>query len=430
VNIVVIGTGYVGLTTAACLSALGHRVVGVDIDKSKLDRIANGDMPIYEIGLRKLVLESLSNGKLRLSSDSCHEVESADFVFLCLPTPMGDNGSADLSAIVFTVNQIREHLPPDVIIVNKSTVPVGSTKMISQLLDNEFAIVSNPEFLREGSAVYDFMNPDRIVIGSDKNEASELVAKIYEDIDCPFVFTDSISAECLKYMSNAFLAVKLSFVNQAAVFCHNSGADVIDVMRGLSLDPRIGSSFLSPGPGWGGSCFPKDTHALSVSASSVSAPMTIVEESIRTNEAHIHRASELINDVARHSNIPNPKIAMLGIAFKANTDDVRDSPAVAVIEYVSNSFKNIAAFDPIASKSRIDHFRVASLDEAIENSDIVVILTEWDHFRNLDPLHLRKKMKSNMIVDLRYILDRHEFQKHGFSLFSLGRKNLSPSFSL
>ena len=421
-NITVIGTGYVGLTTGACLSALGHNVICVDIDQIKIDRIANGDMPIYETGLRDMVLESLSNGRLSLSSDSKVAVRSADFIFLCLPTPMGDNGSADLSAIVGAIGQIAGHLPNDVVIVNKSTVPVGSTKMISQLLDDKFAVVSNPEFLREGSSIHDFMNPDRIVIGSENKESGRAVAKIYQGISCPFVFTDSISAECIKYMANAFLAVKLSFVNQAAVFCHHSDADIIDVMRGLSMDPRIGSSFLSPGPGWGGSCFPKDTHALSVSALAVSAPMTIVDESIRVNEDHICRTSDLIMQIASHSNVVNPKIAMLGIAFKANTDDVRDSPAVSIIDQVSKKYTNIAAFDPIASSSPIDHFRVYSIDEAITDSDILVILTEWQHFQELEPYALRQKMKGNTIVDARYILDRQKFQKHGFTLFSLGRK--------
>jgi UDPglucose 6-dehydrogenase len=421
-KITVIGTGYVGLTTGACLSALGHNVICVDIDQIKLERIANGDMPIYETGLQDIVFESLSNGRLSLSSDSRIAVRSADFIFLCLPTPMGDNGSADLSAIVGAITEIAEHLPSEVIIVNKSTVPVGSTRMISRLLDDKFAVVSNPEFLREGSSVHDFMNPDRIVIGSENIESCRAVAKIYQGISCPVVFTDSISAECIKYMANAFLAVKLSFVNQAAVFCHHSDADIIDVMHGLSLDPRIGSSFLSPGPGWGGSCFPKDTHALSVSALAVSAPMTIVDESIRVNEDHICRISELIIEIASQLNVVNPKIAMLGIAFKANTDDVRDSPAVSVIEQVSKKFTNIASFDPIASSSRIDNFRVYSIDEAITDSDVLVILTEWQNFQELEPSALRQKMKGNTIVDARYILDRQKFQKHGFNMVSLGRK--------
>lgn len=422
-KITVIGTGYVGLTTGACLSALGHKVICVDIDQVKLDRIANGDMPIYEIGLQDIVLKSLLNGRLLLSVDARVAVQSADFVFLCLPTPMKSDGSADLSAIIGVVNQIAKHLPNEVIIVNKSTVPVGSTKTISRLLDDKFTVVSNPEFLREGSAVHDFMNPDRIIIGSENNESGKAVAKIYETMNCPVVFTDSISAECIKYMANAFLAVKLSFVNQAAFFCHNSGADIIDVMRGLSMDPRIGSSFLSPGPGWGGSCFPKDTHALSASAIAVSAPMTIVDESILVNENHIRKVSDLIIEIAIRLNVANPKIAMLGIAFKANTDDVRDSPAVSVIDQVSKKFTNIAAFDPFASSSRIDHFRVYSIDEAIADSDILVILTEWKQFQELKPSVLRQKqMKGDTIVDARYIFDRKEFQKQGFNLFSLGRK--------
>ena len=421
-NITVIGTGYVGLTTGACLSALGHNVICVDIDQTKLGRIANGDMPIYETGLRDIVLKSLSNGRLSLSSDSKVAVRSADFIFLCLPTPMADCGTADLSAIISAINQIAGHLPNDVVIVNKSTVPVGSTKMISQMLGDKFAVVSNPEFLREGSSIHDFMNPDRIVIGSDNKESGRAVAKIYQGISCPIVFTDSISAECIKYMANAFLAVKLSFVNQAAVFCHNSNADIIEVMHGLSMDPRIGSLFLSPGPGWGGSCFPKDTHALSVSALAVAAPMTIVDEAIRANEDHICRTSDLIVEIAGQSNMGNPKIAILGIAFKSNTDDVRDSPAVAVIDQVSKKYTNIQAFDPIASSSPIDRFRVYSIDEAITDADILVILTEWQSFQELEPSALRKIMRGNTIVDARYILDRQKFQKLGFSLFSLGRK--------
>jgi UDPglucose 6-dehydrogenase len=287
------------------------------------------------------------------------------------------------------------------------------------------SVVSNPEFLREGSAVSDFLDPSRIVIGADDNEAANKVASLYKGLQDRMFFTDPISAECIKYMSNGFLAMKISFINQVARFCDAVGADVISVANGISLDPRIGNSFLSPGPGWGGSCFPKDTDALSAAARYVGSPLSLIEESVRDNRTHQTEIAKLAIDVINGIPHKRPKIAALGLSFKANTDDVRVSPAIKIIQLIAQRTQNceIFAYDPQANCAQNDIFtRVSSLDEAIDGADVAIILTEWQEFAEISPAMVAKKMRGKNIIDTRYIIPKSAFEQFGIQVFSIGRK--------
>ena len=422
-KIAVIGTGYVGLTTGACLAKLGHRVTCVDSDLKKLAGIESGVMPIYEDGLSEIVKDGQRSGRLIFTSDLLTAVADAEFIFLCLPTPPDKDGFADLTAIKLVAKEFHGHLMPGAIVVNKSTVPVNSARMVEELIDNQhIAVVSNPEFLREGSAVHDFLNPDRIVIGCDNPLAGEKVAGLYLGSQSPVVVTDPVSAESIKYMANAFLALKISFVNQAADFCDAVGANVTEVMRGLSFDPRIGSTFLNPGPGWGGSCFPKDTKALVASAALVGSPMTLVEEAIRSNVSHIFRIAQLIDESAMNGKGLSSRIAILGMSFKANTDDIRESPALEILRVIVEKFTNVVVYDPHAKNTDSVKFdRVDSLDKAVSNADLVVILTEWPEFIKLDASVYAELMAGKTIVDTRYVLNSDRFASEGITVRSLGR---------
>lgn len=422
-KITVVGTGYVGLTSGACLARLGHRVTCVDIDEEKIQAISSGQLPIYEEGLSEIVISEMRSGRLEFTTDLLTAVQDAEFVFLCLPTPPGHNGEADLTAIKAVAGQLRGQLSPGSVVVNKSTVPVNSARLVAELIgDSHIDVVSNPEFLREGSAVQDFLNPDRIVVGSDNPHAGERVGALYLGARCPVVVTDPVSAECIKYMANAFLALKISFVNQSADFCDAVGADVTEVMRGLSFDPRIGATFLSPGPGWGGSCFPKDTTALVSSARSVNRPMTLIEEAIDANSRHMKRTTEIIHRAAIESREPRPKIGLLGLSFKANTDDTRESPALEILRHLSENFDDLIAYDPLAKISEdVKVFRAVSIQEAIAGSDVVAILTEWPEFSLLTPADFLGQMRGNTVVDTRYILDPRRFNGSGVRLVSIGR---------
>jgi UDPglucose 6-dehydrogenase len=421
--IAVIGTGYVGLTTGACLAKLGHSVTCVDSDLEKLALISSGVMPIYEDGLSEIVGDGRSSGRLKFTSKLFEAVSDAEFIFLCLPTPADKDGFADLSAIKSVTRELRGELKPGTIIVNKSTVPVNSARMIEELIDDKnITVVSNPEFLREGSAVHDFLNPDRIVVGSVDPLAGEKVGALYLGARCPVVVTDPISAESIKYMANAFLALKISFVNQAADFCDAVGANITEVMRGLSFDPRIGSTFLKPGPGWGGSCFPKDTKALVASAAHVGKPMTLIEEAINANELHILRISQLIDESAMNAKGQISNIAILGLSFKANTDDSRESPALQIIRLLQTKYPNIKVYDPHAKLTNAEEFkRVSTLKIAVADADVVAILTEWPEFADLSPAEYAELMAGTTIVDARYVLDVERFANVGINIRSLGQ---------
>ena len=381
-------------------------------------------MPIYEEGLSELVSRQKESGRLTFSSDILAAVSNAEFVFLCLPTPQGEDGFADLSAIKAVVRQISGHLLPETIVVNKSTVPVNSALLVRDMLDNpQIHVVSNPEFLREGSAIADFLNPDRIVIGSENQIAGERVAGLYLGIRSPVVVTDPVSAESIKYMANAFLALKISFVNQVASFCDAVGADVLEVMRGLSFDPRIGGTFLTPGPGWGGSCFPKDTEALVAMAKSVDRPMSLVEEAIVANRNHIDAVAELIRSEAKATGVSNPRIALLGLSFKAETDDTRSSPAIDIINKLQSEFENLIVFDPLAiTPIELKITRAKTQEEAMKGADVTAILTEWAVFKNLEPTSVRSLMRGNVIIDTRYLLESEQFSRHNLQVVQIGRK--------
>lgn len=421
-SIAVVGTGYVGLTTGACLSSIGHRVTCVDIDVTKVSSLLKGQIPIYEDGLADLVADGLACGQLDFTTDLVAACESAEFVFLCLPTPAGADGMADLSAIHEVVLQLRGHLRAGSVIVNKSTVPVNSARMVAELVnDPAVSVVSNPEFLREGSAVRDFLNPDRIVVGSDDPVAGERVASLYLGIRCPIVVTDPVSAESIKYFANAFLATKISFVNEAARFCDAAGANVLEVMRGLSFDPRIGGSFLNPGPGWGGSCFPKDTQALLTLAGRIESPLPIVEQAVSSNRQHIDQVVRLITDTTRE--VGAQKLCILGLTFKAGTDDVRDSPAMQIIEQLEGITPELTCYDPLARTS-IPTFatRVGNLNEALDAADVVAILTEWSEFSAIQPDLLLDRMRGRVVIDGRYLLDPTRFIPYGIEIRSIGRQ--------
>ena len=420
-RIAIVGTGYVGLTTGACLASLGHQVVCIDNDEFKIQMLRACSIPIFEDGLESLVESGLSSGNLSFSTELVSSVEGANFTFLCLPTPPNDDGTADLTTLFEVLQRLKGNFASGSIVINKSTVPVNSAGVVAQILAQEVAVVSNPEFLREGSAVHDFLHPDRILIGCDDLSAGEKVAALYSSLNCPIVFTDPLSAESVKYLANAFLAMKISFVNQSALFCDAVGSNVLEVMRGLSFDPRIGSMFLNPGPGWGGSCFPKDTRALTGMASASGEPMSLVSEAIAANERHVHRSAQLIIEAAQKYESSIVKVAILGLSFKADTDDTRESPALRILQTIQDKFENVVAYDPQAKvQNGVVNKRVDTMDEALLGADVVAILTEWDEFRNLDPIHARNLMRGNVIIDLRYLLNKEVFCNSGFSILAFG----------
>ena len=331
-RIAIVGTGYVGLTTGACFAHLGHEVACADVDADKVAQLSRGEVPIVEHGLDRLVEEGLRSGRLRFVVGAANAVRDSEVAFLCVPTPQGEDGSADLSYIEAAAREISEHLPYEGVVVNKSTVPVGSTRVVERVLDRpDVRVVSNPEFLREGSAVQDFLKPDRIVVGSTDQAAAIKVASLYLGVPAPVIVTDPVSAETIKYAANAFLATKLSFVNAVAAICEGVGADVDDVVLGLGYDKRIGQDFLRPGPGWGGSCFPKDTRALLKIADDAGYEFDLLDGVVAVNDEQFDRVAEKVRS-AVGGDLDGKTVAVWGLTFKARTDDLRESPSLAVIE--------------------------------------------------------------------------------------------------
>ena len=429
-SIAIIGTGYVGLTTGACFSHLGHDVICADIDADKVARLQAGEIPIVEKGLDRLVDEGLRSGKLRFVVGAAEASKDAEFHYLCVPTPQGEDGAADLSYLEAAAAEISSVLPNDSVVVNKSTVPVGSTRVVARVLGrSDVAVVSNPEFLREGTAVADFLQPDRVVIGSRDQEAAIRVAALYARIAAPIMVTDPVSAETIKYASNAFLASKLSFVNAIATLCEAVGADVNDVVLGMGYDSRIGREFLRPGPGWGGSCFPKDTRALARIASDAGYDFRFLNEVLQVNEEQFDRtAQKIIDSVAPQ--LVDRHIAALGLTFKAGTDDLRDSPSVEVLRRVTAAGIRVKAYDPaiLASEDRLtltypdlDIEVVSDPYAAAEDAASLIILTEWDEFTWLDFDKLAEIMAGKNIVDARNLLDPTIPQRRGFNYRGIGR---------
>jgi UDPglucose 6-dehydrogenase len=423
-NVAVIGSGYVGLTTGACFAHLGHRVVCADIDAERIERLRRGDVPILESGLTELVREGLGGGRLTFVLGAANAVADADFIYLCVPTPQAADGSADLSYIQAAAAEIGPLLKAESIVMNKSTVPVGSTHVVEEALQrDDVSVVSNPEFLREGSAVHDFLNPDRIVIGCDDETTAGRVAALFEGIQAPMIVTDPASAETIKYASNAFLATKVSFANAIANLCEAVGADVRDVVLGMGYDKRIGFEFLRPGPGWGGSCFPKDTRALLRIAEDAGYELSLVRGVIEVNELQYERIAEKIIRAAGGS-VDGVRIAALGLTFKARTDDMRDSPATQVLRRLLARGAIVRAFDPAIDRERdidLDIEVCGDVYAACEGARVVTILTEWDDFRRIDYRKVGELVEQRTIVDARNLLDPPTLRRLGFTYEGVGR---------
>jgi len=420
-QIAVIGAGYVGLTTAACFSHLGHDVVCADIDAERVAQLTKGEVPIVEAGLDALVRDGLDQGNLRFVVGNAEAARTAEFAYLCVPTPQGDDGSADLSYIEAAARDIGPVLPPEAVVVNKSTVPVGSTRVVEQVLRREdVTVVSNPEFLREGSAVHDFLNPDRIVIGSDDQSAAVRVAALYIGVTAPIIVTDPASAETIKYASNAFLATKISFVNAIAAVCEAVGADVKDVVLGMGYDKRIGHEFLRPGPGWGGSCFPKDSRALVHIADSAGYSFDLLRGVITVNDEQFHRVVTKVREMAGGS-LDGVKVAAWGLTFKARTDDTRDSPALRIIELLRAEGAEVAAYDPAVKAPLAGLIPANDPYSVCEGASVLAVLTEWDEFRWTDFEKVANLMASPKVVDARNLLDRPALERRGFTYVGIGR---------
>jgi UDPglucose 6-dehydrogenase len=423
-TISVIGAGYVGLTTSACLAHIGHEVICVDIDQEKIRQLQQGKIPIHEAGLPELVQTGISNRSLQFVVGAENAVTSSEFVFLCLPTPQKEDGRVDVDTVLSVVNQIREVISPGTIIVNKSTVPVGTnTTLATTIRRDDVFVVSNPEFLREGAAVTDFLQPDRIVIGANDSKAGDRVAQIYESIDAPIVRVDPASAETIKYATNSFLATKVSFVNGLAAVCEAVGADIDAVTAGLGSDTRIGPRFLQPGPGWGGSCFPKDMHALVRIATDAGYEFDLLRAVISANEQQFERIATKAERLLE-GDLAGRNIALLGLTYKAHTDDLRNSPAIEVAHRLAKKGAILRAYDPMVnSTSDIpNEIEIATtIENAVNQADLAIVLTEWPEFASANWPVLADLMKSPRLVDARNLLDRDSMIELGFRYDDLGR---------
>jgi UDPglucose 6-dehydrogenase len=423
--VAIIGTGYVGLTTGACLAHLGHKVVCADVDPEKIAKLQSGIIPIVEHGLAELVAEGMASGRLSFVVGSVEAAKSCDIAFLCVPTPQGEDGSADLSYVQRAAEEIAAVLPFEAIVVNKSTVPVGSTKVVEQALKRpDVKVVSNPEFLREGSAVQDFLKPDRVVVGSDDQAAAMKVASLYDGLSTRVIITDPASAETIKYAANAFLATKLSFINAIAAICEGVGADINDVVVGMGSDKRIGENFLRPGPGWGGSCFPKDSRALIKIAEDADYSFDLLKGVITVNDQQLDRVADKIR-IAAGGSLSGKIVAVWGLTFKAGTDDLRDSPAIAIIERLMKFGARVQAFDPTVTNVRSgipkDLVIASSSAEATSKADVLAVLTEWDDFKWISPTTIATTMAGKQIIDARNLLDRKDWERAGFTYQGIGR---------
>jgi UDPglucose 6-dehydrogenase len=449
-SISIIGTGYVGLVTGTCLSEFGLNVLCMDSDAAKIRDLEDGRVPIYEPGLPPLVAKNVAAQRLRFTTDMARAVAASRVIFLAVPTPPGEDGSADLQYVLAAADAIAEHMTAYTVIVNKSTVPVGTGRRVKDAVrarlarrgaDIDFDVVSNPEFLREGSAIRDFMHPDRIVIGSDNEKSREIVREIYNVlylIDTPFVFTSLETAELIKYASNAFLATKIAFINEVAGLCDAVGADIRDIAKAMGMDGRIGKYFLHPGPGYGGSCLPKDTRALVKIGQDHGVRMSIVDSVVKANEFQKRLVVERIE--SRLAGLAGKVIGVLGLAFKQGTDDIRESPAVDVVLGILRKGGRVRVFDPQAMDNarRLPFAQVPGAgggaadgavplvygaDEyaAAQGADALVILTEWNQFRHLDLARVAGAMKGRHVFDFRNLYEPSELTKHGFVYEGLGR---------
>ena len=418
-----IGTGYVGLSTGVGMAELGHTVVGADIDTAKVNSLTAGISPIAEAGMDEGIARNVSVGRLSFTTDVVGSLKDAEVVFFCLPTPQGDDGSADLSYVQSVAQQIGPHLAPGTVVVNKSTVPVGSSVQVGQWLGrSDVFVVSNPEFLRQGTALQDFLHPTRVVVGGDNDAAVEKVASLYASVDAPVLRMNAASAEALKYAANSFLATKLTFVNAIADICELVGADVFDVVAGLGLDPRIGDQFLNPGPGWGGSCFPKDTRALVKIAEGNGYDFALLRGVIQTNDEQYERIALKVVEVCGGS-VAGKTIASWGLTFKANTDDLRDSPAIAILSTLKDMGATIRAYDPSARGVEMLPWvqRCDSALEACDGADALAVLTEWPEFATVAPADVSTRLNNAVVVDGRNVLNPQQWKSSGFQYRGVGR---------
>lgn len=431
-HIAVIGTGYVGLVTGACFAEFGVDVTCVDVDKEKVEKLNSGIIPIYEPGLDKIVKKNSEAGRLKFTTTIKSAVEQAQVVFLAVGTPPKEDGSPDMSYYRQAAKDVAESINGYKVLVTKSTVPVGTGKWLREFVtqnlktNTEFGVASNPEFLREGAAIEDFMRPDRVVIGSDQDRAIEVMKDLYRPlflIETPIVITSLEAAELIKYAANAFLATKITFINEIANLCDAIGCDVHDVARGMGMDNRIGRKFLHPGPGYGGSCFPKDTRALTTVADQFGVETRIVDAVIDANErqreAMIPKIEKLVGDLA------GKNIGVLGLSFKPETDDMRESPAIEIINAMTSRGASVKAYDPVAMDEARHHIESIeyAIDEydAIRGADALVIITEWNQFRALDMEKVKSLLKSPKIVDLRNIYEPEDMRELGFEYIGVGR---------
>ena len=427
-TIAVIGAGYVGLTTAACFAHLGHKVTCADVVAEKVERLNRGDIPILEAGMPELVREGIDGGRLSFVVGAARAVAGAEFIYLCVPTPQSDDGSADLSYIRSVAAEIGPLLEPEAVVVNKSTVPVGSTRVVEEVLGrDDVSVVSNPEFLREGSAVHDSLNPDRIVIGCHDQVAAARVAALFSALRAPVIVTDPASAETIKYASNAFLASKVSFANAVANVCEAVGADVRDVLLGMGYDKRIGFEFLRPGPGYGGSCFPKDIQALLRIAEDAGYDFGLLRGVDEVNQAQFARVVDKVVRLAGGS-IDGKVIAGWGLTFKARTDDLRQSPALEVLHRLRAVGATVRAYDPAvpvtaaSQDGRLDGIEVGDDPYGVcDGAAVLVVLTEWDEFRRLDLAKVAAALDQRRVVDARNLLDPAALRRRGFVYEGIGR---------
>jgi UDPglucose 6-dehydrogenase len=431
-RVCVIGTGYVGLTTGACFANLGNEVTCLDVNETKIELLKKGGMPIYEPGLEEIVERNAAAGRLSFTTSYAEAVPGAEVLFIAVNTPQSASGHADMAYVESAASTLAQHLEQPAVVVNKSTMPIGSADLVSNIIRRAtsvpFWVVSNPEFLREGSALHDFMHPDRVVLGASDEEAVARVAALYAPLGAPIVVTDVRTAEMIKYASNAFLATKISFINEIAQICDKTGADVREVARGMGLDPRIAPAFLNAGIGWGGSCFPKDVRALEYMASIHGCHPQLLRAVIEINrDQRIHvvrQAREALGDLR------GATIGLLGLAFKPNTDDMRDAPSVEIVELLQHEGARIRAFDPAAGEHAARLLPAVELCsdpyKTADEADALILVTEWNEFKQLDLRRLRRAMRRPVFIDGRNLYDPGAMAAAGLDYRPIGRPNKIP----
>ena len=432
-RVTMIGAGYVGLVSGACFADFGHTVTCVDKDPGKIERLEQGVMPIFEPGLAELVASNVKEGRLSFTLDAKEAIKNADAIFIAVGTPSrrGD-GHADLSYVYGAAEEIAQHMDGFTVVVTKSTVPVGTGDEVEEIIrktnpNAKFAVVSNPEFLREGAAISDFKRPDRVVVGTDSEEAREVMRNLYRPLfinETPIMFTERRTSELIKYAANAFLAVKITFINEMADLCEKVGANVQDVSKGIGLDNRIGKKFLHAGPGYGGSCFPKDTLALTKTANDAGSPVRIVDTVVQVNNARKKAMAQRVID-AMGGSAAGKTIGVLGLAFKPNTDDMRDAPSLDIIPALQAAGARVKAFDPESMHEAGKMLSGVDFCDgpyhAIDGADAMVLITEWDQFRAIDFDRVKKLLKTPTVVDLRNVYQPSDMAKRGFNYVSVGR---------